>query len=261
MKRLPSSAGRFSLRARIDTGMDYEVALSFAGEDRVYAEALASSLRARNVLVFYDVYEQANLWGKDLYVHLSEIFHKRAAFCVMFISRYYAEKLWTNHERRAAQARAFQENGEYILPIRLDDTDIPGLLPTTGYLSWPPENQESVADAILIKLGKPFISSLHKPKGSVLVKLVSSGRPGSILRLYWDGDLIWKGGGGGGFDCALNAAIGRHSVELEEERHTKGTRKRVVVLDIIRPGTWKIELSYSKEADQWLDTITSSRDT
>jgi len=52
----------------------------------------------------------------------------------MFLSRQYADKLWTNHERRATQVRAFRERNEYILPLRLDDTKIPGILETTGYL-------------------------------------------------------------------------------------------------------------------------------
>ncbi len=54
----------------------------------------------------------------------------------MFLSRNYAAKLWTNHEREAAQARAFRENEEYILPIRLDDTEIPGILQTTVVPPW-----------------------------------------------------------------------------------------------------------------------------
>lgn len=33
------------------------------------------------------------------------------------------------------QSRAFQDNQEYILPARFDDTEIPGVLPTTGYIS------------------------------------------------------------------------------------------------------------------------------
>jgi hypothetical protein len=61
-------------------------------------------------------------------------------------------KLWTTHERKAAQARAFAEQREYILPIRLDQTEIPGILPTLAYLSWHNEPIESIAHIILEKL-------------------------------------------------------------------------------------------------------------
>jgi len=88
---------------------DFDVALSFAGEDRAYVEKVANYLKEKSIRVFYDKYEKTMLWGKDLYVHLDEVYQKKARYCVMFLSRHYAEKLWTNHERKSAQARAFKK--------------------------------------------------------------------------------------------------------------------------------------------------------
>lgn len=113
---------------------EYQVALSFSGEDRRYVSRVAKLLRQRKIRVFYDEYEKATLWGKDLYVHLDEVYRKRAQFCVLFLSKSYKARLWTNHERESAQARAFEENKEYILPVHLDDTEIPGIKPTIGYI-------------------------------------------------------------------------------------------------------------------------------
>lgn len=132
----------------------FDVALSFAGEDRSYAQDLANALDRRGVKVFYDKYEQATLWGKNLYTHLSDLYQNRARYCVMLISKHYAAKLWPNLEREAAQARAFHEHAEYILPVRLDNTEIRAVLPTIGYIRWPPENAETIADKIMVKLGK-----------------------------------------------------------------------------------------------------------
>src|SRR6266700_282589 len=131
---------------------DYDVALSYASEDRSYADVLATLLQREGVKVFYDKYEKATLWGQDLYIYLSNIYQNKARYCVMFLSQHYAAKLWTSHERQAAQARAFKEQSAYILPIRLDDTLIPGILPTTAYLTWHQETVEDVALAILEKL-------------------------------------------------------------------------------------------------------------
>lgn|GEM_PF-4682305 len=86
--------------------------------------------------MFYDDYETADLWGKDLYAHLSEVYRNKSRYCLILISRSYSAKQWCNHERMAAQARAFQENAEYVLPLRLDDTELPGVLPTVGYVDW-----------------------------------------------------------------------------------------------------------------------------
>jgi len=140
----------------VPTGQQYpyDVALSFAGEDRIHAEALAQALFRRRVKVFYDKYEKSTLWGKDLYTHLSDLYQKKARYCVMFFSQHYIAKVWTKHELKAAQARALSENHEYILPIRLDSTEIPGILKTTAYLNWHEETPESVAEAVLEKLGK-----------------------------------------------------------------------------------------------------------
>lgn len=134
--------------------MKYDVTLSFAGEDRAHAEALAERLRAVGVKVFYDLYEAASLWGKDLYEHLHSIYSEQASHCVIFVSEHYAKKLWTTHERKAAQERALRERGgEYILPIRIDETRLPGLSETIGYVSIS-EGIDRIAEMLLVKLGK-----------------------------------------------------------------------------------------------------------
>lgn len=103
--------------------------------------------------VFYDKYETIRLWGKDLYKHLREIYFERARYVIIFISKYYKDKLWTNHERESAQARAFNEKGEYILPARFDKTQIPGLLPTVGYVNLNKYSPRAFAELIKKKIG------------------------------------------------------------------------------------------------------------
>jgi hypothetical protein len=132
----------------------YDVALSFAGEDRAYVQMVADNLTSRNVQVFYDEYEKATLWGKNLYEHLTDVYQNRAQYTVIFISRYYKAKVWTNQERRAAQARALTENNEYILPVRFDDTEIEGILPTQSYLDLRKHSPAEVSVLICEKLGK-----------------------------------------------------------------------------------------------------------
>lgn len=119
---------------RSPSEFENDVCLSFAGEDRNYVRKVAEGLRKRGVRVFFDEYEKASLWGKDLYVHLDDIYRKSAYYCILFASENYKKRLWTNHERISAQARAIEQNEEYILPVRFDDTEIPGLRPTIGYI-------------------------------------------------------------------------------------------------------------------------------
>lgn len=132
--------------------VQFEIALSFAGEDREYVDRVANLLRDSGITVFYDLFEEASLWGKNLYDYLSEIYQDKALFTIMFISEHYARKMWTNHERQAMQARAFQEHQEYILPARFDQTPIPGVLPTVGYISLGSKTPEAFVEAIKRKL-------------------------------------------------------------------------------------------------------------
>lgn len=70
------------------------------------------------------------------------------------ISNYYVEKLWTKHELKQAQERAFKENREYILPLRLDETAIPGITETTGYIDLQNVSIEYVVRVLIEKLGE-----------------------------------------------------------------------------------------------------------
>jgi hypothetical protein len=131
----------------------FDVALSFAGENREYVERVAATLRRMDIRVFYDKYERVTLWGKNLYEHLEDVYRNKARFTIIFCSKHYAEKLWTNHERKAAQAKAFESSQEYILPARFDDTEIPGILPTIGYVDLTKCSPEEFAELVKEKVG------------------------------------------------------------------------------------------------------------
>lgn len=153
--------------------LTYDVALSFAGEDRNQAEELSRLLKQHGVRVFYDLAEQASLWGKDLYQHLASVYGEQSRFCVVFVSSMYLEKLWTKHELRQAQSRSFSLDREYILPLRLDDTALPGLPMTTGYLDLRHTTLPQVARLLLDKLGVEQNESDEE-----------------LERASWDGELV-----------------------------------------------------------------------
>ena len=133
---------------------EYDVALSFAGEDRVIVEKFANLLITKNIRIFYDEYEAADMWGKDLVDHLVNIYSRKARYCVMFISQHYPLKKWTKVERMAAQERAFRDANEYILPLRLDDTQVAGITETTGYRDLRQHQLQDIVDLLEQKLMK-----------------------------------------------------------------------------------------------------------
>ena len=148
----------------------YDVCLSFAGEDRDYVDKVAEELRAAGVRVFYDLYDQVDLWGKDLYVHLNDIYSGAAKYCVLFASHYYARKIWTNHEREAAQERAIHAHREYILPAKFDDTKIPGLRSTVGHIDLRKIKPPALAKMIIDKLGRRQLANYLPPMPDLLLR-------------------------------------------------------------------------------------------
>jgi hypothetical protein len=140
---------------------EFHVALSFAGEQRAYVREVADALVADGVRVFFDEHQEATLWGKDLFEHLDYVYGRAADYCVVFISKEYAEKIWPNHERRAAQARALDSHGEYILPARFDDTELPGMRGTVHYVDLTNRSPSELASLIQEKIGDARRSNFY----------------------------------------------------------------------------------------------------
>lgn len=132
---------------------DFDIAVSFAGENRQYVEDLVRAVNVDGLRVFYDADYKYDLWGEDNVEYFADVYGKRSRFVAMFISKHYAEKEWTRLERRTSLARAMTQRSAYILPIRLDDTELDGLLPTVGYLEAVREGVEGIAAAIRHKVG------------------------------------------------------------------------------------------------------------
>ncbi len=106
------------------------------------------------VKVFYDRFETVNLWGKNLQSYLDGIYRKKARLCVIFLSEDYVGKAWPRHEGESALARALEEPGEYILPVRFDKAELPGLRPTIGYLEAGRYRPKRLAEMIKTKLDR-----------------------------------------------------------------------------------------------------------
>ena len=131
---------------------EFDVAVSFAREDCELVEEIVSRLKDTGIAVFYDTDYQADMWGEDLVEYLDQIYRVKARYAIMFISRSYAEKMWTRHERRSALARGLEQRSAYILPVRLDSTALDGLPPTVGYLDARLIGPDGIVSAALAKL-------------------------------------------------------------------------------------------------------------
>jgi len=130
----------------------YEVVLSFAGKYKEYVRDVARYLQSQSINLFYDEDEKVELWGKDLVEELARIYGGQSRYCVMFISKSYAEKMWPRWERQNAIAAAIERDDEYVLPARFDSTRIEGIRRTIAYVDLSHKTPEKLGEMIAEKL-------------------------------------------------------------------------------------------------------------
>lgn len=92
------------------------------------------------------------------------VYSQAARYCVLFVSKSYASKVWTNHERKSAQERALCQHEEYILPVIFDDTRLPGLPATISYVDARVTSPEELAQLICEKIG-PITRTTYRGGG------------------------------------------------------------------------------------------------
>lgn len=132
---------------------EYDVAVSFAEADQAIARELEALLSSRNVHVFLDEYKSTDYWG-DTVDHLVNLFARKARYCVLLISEHYPLRAWTDAEHTSARDQALRDPEEYIIPIRLDDRDVPGLEEARGIRDAREGSLEGIADWLKEKLAK-----------------------------------------------------------------------------------------------------------
>jgi hypothetical protein len=156
-------------------GKSFAVGFSFAGEQRAYVQDVALSLKEKGVSVFYDRYHEVDLWGCDLLDTLNDLYSERLNLVVLFVSKEYVEMDFTNVERRAVLTKAISTRQKYVMPVRFDESKLPGLPPTIGYLSASENTPEQLAVKICKALGisqqvkANAIPAPHSPSPSGIV--------------------------------------------------------------------------------------------
>lgn len=100
---------------------EYDIALSFASENRKIAELLYNELTEREISVFYDKNEQHRILAENVEDYLAPIYRSEAEYVVVLLSAHYPKKIWTKFESDNFKHR-FGENS--IIPIWFNDTVI-----------------------------------------------------------------------------------------------------------------------------------------
>lgn len=107
-----------------ETAYEYDVAISFAGENRALAKHIANQLEALDVPVFFDEMFEANFLGKAWTQVFKEIFAEKSRYVLCLLDSYHAEKIWPTFEREHFAPRVAEES---VIPVYLDDTKFVGI--------------------------------------------------------------------------------------------------------------------------------------
>jgi TIR domain len=96
-------------------------------------------------------------------VYFDNVFRRKARYVIVFISKHYVTKPWTNQERKSVQARFLYEDTASLLPVRLDDSELPGLVPTMGFVDARTMTADALVGLILTKLAKAHLPAPTTP--------------------------------------------------------------------------------------------------
>lgn len=143
----------------------YEVALSYASENASFVRRVYRRLRAGDRATFFAPEEASHLWGKNE-SEFERIYGPGSRYVVPFVSEHYVKKEWTRLEFRAARREAKLRKGEFILPVRLDGTPLPGLPRKMQYLDAEHFSPEQVADLLIEKLGSKNAGAGSRPSAA-----------------------------------------------------------------------------------------------
>lgn len=105
---------------------DFDVAVSYASEQRQYVERFVKKLRENGLNVYYDRDAQIYMVGKILDQELHDIYLNRSSHCVLFLSKEYINKPITRYESQIILSETLFCKG-FMYIFKFDDVTIPGL--------------------------------------------------------------------------------------------------------------------------------------
>ena len=132
----------------------FRVALSFPSEHREFVAKVADHLAAElgQKCVLYDQYYEAELARPNLDVYLQNLYHDESELIVVFLCADYDRKEWCTLEWRAIRDLIKHRQASDVMPLRFDNTIIPGLFSIDGYVWISDRSADDVAKLIIERL-------------------------------------------------------------------------------------------------------------
>ncbi|MET9227771.1 toll/interleukin-1 receptor domain-containing protein [Lentzea sp. NPDC003310] len=110
--------------------------------------------------------------GTDLFAYRLEVHGKKSRYIVLVVSEHYLNSGWTDRELQSALETRLRGRDNALLPLRLDDTEVPGLPQSTGWIDVRSDEDwaiESVVDLLVAKRTKGESSARMRRRRALLL--------------------------------------------------------------------------------------------
>jgi len=143
----------------------FKVALSFPGSKRKFVRKVAEELVGKlgKEKILYDDYLKSQLARPNLNLYLGDLYREHSDLVVAFVSADYQKRKWCMLEWRQMQAILFNMEDVRLMYFRFDNTQLPGLLPTDGYIEIGKQTPKEIANFILQRV-EPHLANLSPAK-------------------------------------------------------------------------------------------------
>ena len=140
----------------MDASEVYDLAVSFAGEQRSYVEQVVRACQKRGLSVFYDRDVNNEWWGRNYIREQRKVYSSQTRFFVPFISTEYLAKPVPGDEFSAAMMTAIKQGDGYILPVLVGDVQVPVELlhPHVHHLRANDHTPEQLAEQLAKRVGR-----------------------------------------------------------------------------------------------------------
>jgi hypothetical protein len=113
---------------------EFKVAFSFAVEDSYIAESISKELNRLDIKNY--LFSEHIALAENIKKITWEVYHDKSEFAVALISKYYVQKRWSTEEREVMETVSRENGAPYIIPIRIDSTQLEGLSKNIAYKEW-----------------------------------------------------------------------------------------------------------------------------
>jgi hypothetical protein len=157
----------------------FRIALSFPGEQRSFVARVAEALAAHigHDRVLYDQWYEAEFARPDLDTYLQGLYHDESELIAVFLCADYERKEWCGLEWRAIRDLIKRRQGQDVMPLRFDNTQVPGLFSSDGYVWIGERTPKEISDLILQRWE---VNAAHKTAGSPQVALSTPVAPATL---------------------------------------------------------------------------------